>query len=56
MLIEERDNGGGEEEVFWRGKGKRLIWLVRKWLNLPDCPVDDLSAQIISERFLKNID
>ena len=55
VLIEER---GTTEEArrryFEEGKGKGLIWLIRKWLNLPDRPVDDLSAQIIGERFLKN--
>ena len=55
VLMEER---GTTEEAkrryFKEGKGKGLIWLIRKWLNLPDRPVDDLSAQIIGERFLKN--
>ena len=55
VLIEER---GTTEEAkrryFKEGKVKGLIWLIRKWLNLPDRPVDDLSAQIIGERFLKN--
>jgi RNase H-fold protein (predicted Holliday junction resolvase) len=54
VLIEER---GTTEEAkrryFEERKGKGLIWLVRKWLNLPDRPLDDLSAQIIGERFLK---
>jgi RNase H-fold protein (predicted Holliday junction resolvase) len=57
VLIEER---GTTEEAkrryFEERKGKGLIWLVRKWLNLPDRPLDDLSAQIIGERFLKTID
>jgi RNase H-fold protein (predicted Holliday junction resolvase) len=57
VLIEER---GTTEEAkrryFEERKGKGLIWLVRKWLNLPDRPLDDLSAQIIGERFLKNVD
>jgi RNase H-fold protein (predicted Holliday junction resolvase) len=55
VLIDER---GTTEEAkrryFEKGKGKGLIWLIRKWLNLPDRPLDDLSAQIIGERFLKN--
>ena len=55
VLIEER---GTTEEAkrryFAERKGKGLFWLIRKWLNLPDRPVDDLSAQIIGERFLKN--
>jgi RNase H-fold protein (predicted Holliday junction resolvase) len=57
VLIEER---GTTEEArrryFEERKGKGLIWLIRKWLNLPDRPLDDLSAQIIGERFLKNVD
>ncbi|MBC7328750.1 hypothetical protein H5T88_00150 [bacterium] len=57
VLIEER---GTTEEAkrryFEEEKRKGLIWLVRKWLNLPARPVDDLSAQIIGERFLKTID
>jgi RNase H-fold protein (predicted Holliday junction resolvase) len=57
VLIEER---GTTEEAkrryFEEEKKKGLIWLVRKWLNLPDRPLDDLSAQIIGERFLKTID
>lgn len=31
-----------------------LIWFLRKLLNLPDRPLDDISAQIIGEKFLKN--
>jgi len=55
VIIEEGRTTEEARRRYFEEKGKGLIWLFRKWLNLPDRPVDDLSAQIIGERFLRSI-
>lgn len=55
VLIEERGSTEEAKRRFFRDTpGKGIVWFIRKWLNLPERPVDDISAQIIGENFLKN--
>ncbi len=53
---EEGSTEEAKRRFFQERQGKGIIWLLRKWLNLPDRPVDDISAQIIGENFLKNME
>lgn len=55
VLVDERGTTEEAKRRYFEEKRRGLIWLIRKWLNLPDRPLDDLSAQIIGERFLKKL-
>ncbi|MBC7327519.1 hypothetical protein H5T87_05330 [bacterium] len=55
VLVDEKNSTEeARKRFFLETRGSGLFWFLRKWLNLPGQPVDDIAAQIIGERFLKN--
>jgi len=53
LMEEERTTEAARKRYFREVQGKGILWFIRRLLNFPGRPIDDISAQIIGEKFLE---
>jgi len=53
LIEEERTTETARKRYFQEVHGRGILWFIRRLLNLPGQPIDDISAQIIGEKFFE---